>query len=77
MDSIYFTLNSQNIDYTKNPDLFFNTCQNELNHHALSKKAYFSGNNKSFMTKTLSKPVMERARFRNRLFKKIRQMKKD
>ena len=34
MDSLYLALNSQIIDYTKNPDLFFKVCQNELNHHA-------------------------------------------
>ena len=38
MDSPYLALNSQNIDYTKNPDSFFNICQNELYHHALMKK---------------------------------------
>ena len=31
-------LNSQNIDYTKNPDLFFNICHNESNHHTPRKK---------------------------------------
>ena len=35
MDSLYLALNSQNIDYTKNPDLFFNG----LNHHAPPKKS--------------------------------------
>ena len=30
LDSLYLTLNSQNIDYTKNLDLFFNICHNEL-----------------------------------------------
>ena len=38
MDSLYLALNSQNIDHTKNPDLFFNICLNELNHHAPRKK---------------------------------------
>ena len=40
MDSLYLALNSKNIDYTKNPDLFFNICQNELNHHAPRKKVH-------------------------------------
>ena len=39
MDSLYLALKSQNTDYTKNPDLFFNICENELNHHALRKKS--------------------------------------
>ena len=38
MDSLYLALNSQNIDYTKNPELFFNKCQNELNHQASKTK---------------------------------------
>ena len=33
-------LNSQNIDYTKNPALFFNICHNESNHHTLRKKVH-------------------------------------
>ena len=63
MDS-YIWLYSQFIDYTKNPDLFFNICQNELNHHAPRKKKYICGNNKPFMTKTLFKSIMERSHFR-------------
>ena len=43
MDSLYLALNSQNIDYTRNPDLFFNICQNELNHHAPRKKKTSAG----------------------------------
>ena len=39
MDSLYLALNSQNIDYTKNPGLFFNICQDEWNHH-VPKKVY-------------------------------------
>ena len=69
MDSPYLTLNSQNIDYTKNPDLIFNICQNELNHHAPRKKMYITGSDVPFMTKTLSKYVMERTRFNNKFLK--------
>ena len=60
MDSLHLALNSQNIDYTKNPDLFFNG----LNHHAPRKKKCIRGNNKPFMTKTFL-----RTRFRNRFLK--------
>ena len=45
MDSLILALNSRNIDYTKNPDVFFEVCQNELNHHAPRKRKYISGNN--------------------------------
>ena len=69
MDSPYLTLNSQNIDYTKNPDLIFNICQNELNHHAPRKKMYITGSDVPFMTKTLSKYVIERTRFNNKFLK--------
>ena len=68
-DSLYFALNSQNVDYTKNPDLFCYICQNELNHHAARKKKYIRGNNKPFMTKTLCKSIRERACFRSRFLK--------
>ena len=51
MDSLYFAINSQNIDYTKIPDLFFNICQNELNHDAPREKKYIRGNIKPFKTK--------------------------
>ena len=64
MDSLHLALNSQNIDYTKIPDLFFNICQNELNHHTPIKKC-IRGNDKPFMTKTLSTSILGRTRFRN------------
>ena len=38
MDSIKLTLNSQDVDYTRNPQLFFELCWNELEHHAPRKK---------------------------------------
>ena len=43
MDFLYLALNKQNIDYTKNPDTFFNVCQTELNYHAPRKKSTFEG----------------------------------
>ena len=39
MDSLKLTLNSQDVDYTKNPQLFFELCRNELEHHATRKKS--------------------------------------
>ena len=39
MSSLYLALNSQNIDYTKNPDLFFSICLSKLNHHSPRKKS--------------------------------------
>ena len=35
--------------------LFFELCRDELERHAPGKKKYLRGNNKPFMTKTLSK----------------------
>ena len=69
MDSLILALNSRNIDYTKNPDVFFEVCQNELDHHAPRKRKYIRGNNKPFMTKALSKSIMERTHLRNKFLK--------
>ena len=69
MDSLILALSSRNIDYTKNPDVFFEVCQNELNHHAPRKRKYIRGNNKPFMTKALSKSIMERTHLRNKYLK--------
>ena len=38
MDFLKLTLNSQDVDYTKSPQLFFELCWNELEHHAPRKK---------------------------------------
>ena len=53
MNSLQSALNTQNSDYVKNPDLFFNICPELLNHHASRKKKYMRENNKPFMTKAL------------------------
>ena len=37
MDLLKLTLNSQDVDCTKNPQLFFESCRNELEHHAPRK----------------------------------------
>ena len=63
------TLESQNIDYIKNLELFFGICKKVLNHHAPRKKKYISGNNKPFMTKAFSKATLQRTRFRNKFLK--------
>ena len=67
--SLQSTLESQNIDCIKNPDLFFEICQKVFNHHAPTKKKYIRGNNKPFVTKALSKAIMQRTRFRNKFLK--------
>ena len=59
MDSLKLTLNSQDVDYTKNPQLFFELCWNELEHLAPRKKKYMRRNNKPFMTKALSKSIRQ------------------
>ena len=69
MDSLKLTLNSQDDDYTKNRQLFFELCRNKLEHHAQRKKKYIRVNNKSFMTKALSKSIVEGTRLRNTFLK--------
>ena len=69
MDSLKLTLNSQDINYPKNPQLFFELCRNELEDHASKKKKYLRGNNKPFMIKALSKSIMERTRLRKTFLK--------
>ena len=39
--SLQSTLDSQNIDYIKNPGLFLEICQKVLNHHAPRKKSTY------------------------------------
>ena len=61
-DSLKLTLNSQKVDYTKNPQFIFELCRNELEHHAPEKKKHICENNKPFMTKAMSNSIMERTR---------------
>ena len=53
MDSLKLTWNSQDVDYTKNPQLLFELCRNELEYHAPRKKKYLRGNNNPFIKKVL------------------------
>ena len=69
MDSLLYTLHEDHIDYSKNPDKFFEICNTVLNTHTLKKKKYICGNNKPFMTKTFSKAIMQRTCFRNKFLK--------
>ena len=55
---------------------FFELCQNELEHHVPRKKKCIRGNNKLFMTKVLSKSIMEKTRLRNTFFKNPKKGKK-
>ena len=71
MNSLQSALNNQNSDYVKNPDLFFNICHELLNKHAPRKKKHIRGNNKPFMTKALSKGIMQRTRLRNKFLKNL------
>ena len=65
-------LSSQNIDYTKilitvKTQTYFSICARmNLIIMLHEKKKNIRRNNKSFMTKTLSKSIMERMRFRNK-----------
>ena len=69
MNSLQSALNNQNGDYIKNPEVFFNICHEVLNKHAPRKKKYIRGNNKPFMTKALSKAIMQRTCLRNKFLK--------
>ena len=69
MNSLQSALHNQYSDYVKNPDLFFNICHKVLNKHVPRKEKYIRGNNKLFMTKALSKAIMQRTRLRNKFFK--------
>ena len=55
--------------HIKNPELFFNICHGVLNKHAPRKKKYLRRNNEPFMTKALSKAIMQRTRLENKFSK--------
>ena len=69
LNSLQSALNNQNSYYVRNPDLFFNICHEVLNKQAPRKKKYIHGNNKPFITKALSKAIMQRTRLRNKFLK--------
>ena len=77
MNSLQYTLAEEHIDYSRNPDKFFEICQNVLNNHAPRKKKYIRGNNKPFMTKAYSKAIMARTRFRNKFLKNPSEQNKE
>ena len=58
IDSLHYTLSEEQIDYSKNPDKFFENGQNVFNNCAPRKKKYIRGDNKPFMTKAYSKAIM-------------------
>ena len=68
MNFLQSALNNQNSD-VKNPDLFFNICHEVLSKHSPRKKKNIRENNKPFMTKALSKAIIQRTRLRNKLLK--------
>ena len=67
MDSQHLGFDSQNIDYTKNPELFFKRCQNELNHHAARKKSITMG----IINLSKLKSIVKRTHFRNNILKNL------
>ena len=70
MDSLHYALGEEQIDYSKNPDKFFEISQNVLNKHAPRKKKYSRGNNKPYSLKRIhSKAIMQRTYFRNKFLK--------
>ena len=55
--------------FVKDPDYFYKVCTEVLNQHAPHKKKYVRGNNRRFMSKPLSKAIMQRAKLRNKFLK--------
>ena len=55
--------------HIKNPELFLNICHGVLNKHSPRKKKYLRRNNEPFMTKALSKAIMQRTRLENKFSK--------
>ena len=43
IDSLSVTLSNQDVNYSKNPKLFFELCWSELEHYAPRKKSIFVG----------------------------------
>ena len=58
MNSSLYTLNDARIDYSKNPNKFFEICHTVLKTYAPKKKKYIGRNNAPFMTKTFSKGIV-------------------
>ena len=69
MNSLQYTLREEHIDYSKNPGKFYEISHSVLNNHAPRKRKYIHINNKRFMTKTYSRAIMQRTRFRNKFLK--------
>ena len=51
------------------PDCFYKVCAEVLNRHSPQNKKIARGNNKQFMNKTLSQPVLQRTKLRNKFLK--------
>ena len=66
MNSLQSTPREESTHSSKNPEKFFHTL---LNTHTPKPKKYMRGDNKPFMTKTFSKPIMLRTRSRNKFVK--------
>ena len=58
-----FEINDE--DFTE----FFETCNKQLDYHALCKQKYARGNHLPFMHKSLSKKIMKIKRLRNKFLK--------
>ena len=55
--------------FLKDPDYFYKVCTEVLNKHAPRKKKIYSWKCKPLTIKTISKAIMLRAKFRNKLLK--------
>ena len=69
MDSLKLTRNSQDVDWTKNRQLFFELCRNELEYHAPRKKSTSVGIiNLSWLKRCLN-PLWNKCVLRNNFLK--------
>ena len=60
----------ENLEHLLNdPDCFYKVCAEVLNLHVPQKKKFVRVNNKSFMNKTLSQAIMQRAKLKNKFLK--------
>ena len=69
MHSVHYALSEEQVDYSKNPDKFYEICHSVPNDDAPRKKKHIRGNNKPFKTKAFSRAAMQRTRLRNKFLK--------
>ena len=71
MSFLQSTLREESTDYSINPEKFLKIYHTLLNTHEPKKKTFICDNIKPFITKTFSKAIMQRTRFRSKFSKKF------